>query len=185
MGNFYQNLIKNKNDVKFIETLVGKKVCNFQKLLEDESDFDLLLKSISGYRLDKVPKVSRKIFAKYLVMHHLGSLPELNMNDLSYISKIVGIYFSKQKKDSVMRDTNFSLDKNEQSGRIHLACYILHRKDYKKITGFDSKQAISHIKKCFYDSIKTKNIANNLDDIITQLTILKRDLLFDKFYAIK
>lgn len=185
MGNFYKSLIKNKNDVKFIEKLVGKKVCDFQKLLEDESDFDLLLKSISGFRIEKVPRISRKIFAKYLVMHHCGSLQELNMNDLSYISKIVGIYFSKYKKNNVMRDTNFSLDKNEQSGRIHLACYILHRKEYKKITGFDSQQSISHIKKCFYNSAKTKNIADNIDKIITQLTILKRDLLFDKFYAIK
>lgn len=185
MDSFYQNLVKNKNDIKFIEKLTGKKVCDFQELLKEEGDFDLLLKSISGCRVDKMPKLSRKLFSKYLVMHHFQSLSNLSMSDLSYLSRLVGIYFSKNKKDDILLKTNFSQEKNDQSGRIHLACYILYRKDYGKITGHNERSAISYIKNCFYSNSKTKNIADNLNDIITKLTILKRDLSFDKFFSLK
>ena len=185
MDNFYQDLIKNKNDIKFIEKLSGKQSSQFDKLIRDEEHFDLLIRSVSSNRLDVMPKISRKLFAKYLVMHHFSLRNDLTTSDLSYISKIVGFYFNKSKKNYCLLNLNLSVDKNEQSGRIHLACYILYRKEYLKITGRNVEQSIKHIKKCFNSNYKTKIIASNIDKIITYLNIIKRDNLFDKFYALK
>lgn len=182
----YQNLTNNKSDVKFIERLVGKKADTFKKLLEQEEDLDLLINYNARLKIVKSPKgVSRKLLSKYLIMHHFNQ-DYLTVSDKSYLAKIIGFYWNKDKIAELEKKVFHTMTpSDEQSARIHLSLFCLNFQSYQDITGFSKPEAIKKIKSAFEKNTKTKNIGTNLIHIIQSLRILKRSELFEKFFVMR
>lgn len=177
----YKSLTKNKTDVKFIEKLVGKKIETIKSLLEQEEDLDLLLNYNSKFRVTRVPKnISRKLFSKYLVMHFVKN-DKISPKDKSYLAKIIAFYWQKDKiADLEKKVFHTMVPTDEQSARIHLALFCLKKDSYKDITGFSNKEAIKKISNAFLKNQKTKSIGENLYYILSDIRILRRDVLFEK-----
>lgn len=182
VNSHYKSLTNNKSDVKFIETLVGKKIGTIKTLLEEESDLDLLLNYNSSFKIKRVPKnISRKLFAKYLIMHFIKN-EKLTYEDKSYLAKIISFYWQKNKiSDLEKKVFHSTIPTDEQSARIHFALFTYKRNTYGEITQLSNQDTIKKMSKSFMRNPKTRNIGENLVEILKEIRVLRRDSLFDKF----
>lgn len=186
INSFYKNLMSNKSDVRFLEEITGKDINSIEKLLDNEEDLNKIIESTApAFNLSKKSRISKKMKARYLVMHY-GSKSSISFESKAFLIKIIGFYFNKATIHSLIREEEIlSKPRSISAARKHLSVFCCSSPDYLLLRDVDKAEAIRDIKAVFQSAKTTADFAYEMEEVLKLIRIINRSTYFNSFFKQK